>query len=56
MSAAGPSGRIARSVWVRGELRMMHAPAREPIGYGRCNSARLRGIADALAESMGANK
>ena len=34
MSAAGPSRGVARSAWVRGGLRMMHAPAREPV---RCS-------------------
>ncbi len=40
MSAAGPSHGHACSVRVRGGLRMMHAPAREPA---RC-SLRMRGF------------
>jgi len=34
--AARPPQSAARSVWVRGGLRVMHAPAREPTRNGRC--------------------
>jgi len=34
MSADGSSQRVRHGVWVRGGLRMMHAPAGEPARRG----------------------
>jgi hypothetical protein len=34
ISAAGPSQRVRGGVWIRGGLRMMHAPAGEPARHG----------------------